>query len=70
MRLANFMGGCDHRMRRRFSIGLGVEAVEGEAQRAGGIAGADIHRLQHMRGVQRPGAAGGTGGAGDARLIQ
>jgi hypothetical protein len=64
------MGGCDHRMCRRFGIGLGVEPVEGEAQGAGGIAGTDIHGLQHMRGMQCSGVAGGTGGAGDARLIE
>ncbi len=70
LRLTHFVSRFDHRMRRRFGIGLGVETVEGKTQRAGSIAGADTHRLKHMRGMQRAGVAGGTGGAGDACLIQ
>ena len=57
-------------MRRGFGIGLGVAAAEGDTQRAGGVARADLHRLQHMRGMQRSGVAGGTRRAGDARLIE
>ena len=68
--LTQFVGGFDHRMRRSFDFCLGVEAAEGETQRAGGIAGADPHGLKDMRGMQRAGVAGGSGGAGDARLIQ
>jgi hypothetical protein len=48
LRLTHFMSRFDHRMRRRFGIGLGVETVEGEAQRAGSIAGADPHGLKYM----------------------
>ena len=70
LRLAHFVGGLDHRMRCNFGIRLGVEAVEGKTQRARGIAGADTHRLKHMRGMQCAGVAGGPGGAGNACLIQ
>jgi hypothetical protein len=69
LRLTHFVGGFDHCMRSSFSIGLGVEAAEGETQRAGGITRADTHRLKHMRGMERTGVAGGSGRAGDARLI-
>jgi seryl-tRNA synthetase len=64
------MHGIGDRMRGAFSVGLGVEAMEGKAQGAGGITGADAHGLQYWGTMQRPCMAGGTGGAGDARLIE
>ena len=68
--LAHFVDRMNHRMRGGLGIGLGVAAAEGNAQCAGGVARADPHRLQHMRGMQRSGVAGGTSRAGDARLIE
>ena len=41
-------GGGDDGMRGSFGLGLGVEAAEGEAQRAGGIAGAHAHGFKDM----------------------
>ncbi len=70
LRLVQFVGGIDDGMRGGFGIGLGIETAEGEAQGAGGFSRADAHGLQRRRGMQRSGVAGGTGGAGDARLVK
>jgi hypothetical protein len=43
--LTHFMSGSDHRMRCRFGFCLGIKAAEGETQRTGGVARADIHRF-------------------------
>jgi seryl-tRNA synthetase len=67
---SHLLRGLDHRMRGGFGLGLGVEAVERDAQGAGGVAGADAHGFEDVGGMQSAGVAGGTGGAGDAGLVE
>jgi hypothetical protein len=66
----HFLCGFDHGVCSGFGIGLGVEAAEGKAQCAVGIASADTHCVKNRGAMQGAGVAGGTGGAGDARLIE